>query len=245
MINRATAKLFEDAKANPLAGCLVSILQLPIFLGLYRGVNLLAKEGNLNEPFLFIPSLEGPVSPPDFRGLDWITSGWHTGWNGLPEPGLGWSMTLAFLVMPVVLVLGQAITMSTLSAPPDENASSVEKEQYEKTQGILRYLPLLIGYFSMQVPAGLTIYWFTSNLFTLLQSISVRGYYKANPPKIELPDYWSALDNAEGMSPAEKREAAKAGLSVGPKMEDMIDGMYKVALDHILRLVFCAIDIDP
>jgi len=223
MINRATAKLFEDAKANPLAGCLVSILQLPIFLGLYRGVNLLAKGGNLNEPFLFIPSLQGPVSPPDFTGLDWLTTGWHTGVNGLPEPGLGWSETVSFLIMPILLVVGQAFTMSTLSPPPDENASQVEKEQYEKTQGILRYLPLLIGYFSLSVPAGLTIYWFTSNLFTLLQSVAVRGYYQANPPKVDLPDYWSALDNDESMSPEDKREAAKAGLAVGPKMEDMLD----------------------
>jgi YidC/Oxa1 family membrane protein insertase len=73
MQNRYTAKLFEDAKQNPLAGCLVSLAQLPIFLGLYRGVRLLAIDGEIDEPFLWIPSLQGPVGPPDFRGLDWLT----------------------------------------------------------------------------------------------------------------------------------------------------------------------------
>ena len=45
MQNRAIAKLYEDANTNPLAGCLVSLAQLPIFLGLYRSVTRLAREG--------------------------------------------------------------------------------------------------------------------------------------------------------------------------------------------------------
>ena len=49
MQNRALSKLFEDANQNPLAGCLISLLQLPIFLGLYRSVTLLAKEGKVGE----------------------------------------------------------------------------------------------------------------------------------------------------------------------------------------------------
>jgi len=222
-VNRATAKLFEDAKANPLAGCIISLLQLPIFLGLYRSVTLLAKDGQLQEPFLFIPSLEGPVSPPTYRGLDWLIQGWHTGLNGLPEPSMGWATTLAFLVMPVVLVLGQSLTMSTLTPPVPENASDEEREQLEKSQGVLKFLPLLIGFFSLQVPAGLTIYWFTTNCFTLLQTVAVRSYYTANPPKVELPEYWSALDDVANMTPEERREAAKAGLAVGPKWEDIVD----------------------
>lgn len=218
MINRATAKLFEDANTNPLAGCLVSILQLPILLGLYRGVTLLAKDGQLAEPFLWIPSLEGPVQPPEYRDIDWLTTGWV---NNTPQ--LGWETTLLYLIMPLVLVLGQSITMRVLTPPPDENASAEEKEQAESTQRVLKFLPLLIGFFSLQVPAGLTIYWFTSNLYTLSQSLAIRAYYKANPPEIELPDYWDSLDNVENMSPEEKRKAAAAGMSVGPKWEDVLD----------------------
>lgn len=220
MINRATAKLFEDANANPLAGCLVSILQLPILLGLYRGVTLLAKDGKLEEPFLWIPSLAGPVNPPEYRDIDWLTN-WVDG-----APQLGWETTLLYLIMPIVLIIGQSITMNVLTPGPDENASAEEKEQMEKTQGVLKFLPLLIGVFSLQVPAGLTIYWFTSNLYTLSQSLAIRAYYKANPPDIELPDYWDSLDDVENMSPEEKRKAAAAGMSVGPKWEDVLDGKF-------------------
>jgi YidC/Oxa1 family membrane protein insertase len=225
MQNRATAKLMEDANQNPLAGCFVSILQIPVFLGLYRGVRLLAQEGRLQEPFLWIPSLEGPVSPPDYRGMDWLTQGWTQDVDeAFAHPSLGWQTTLAFLVMPVVLVVMQSITMRVLQPPMDDNMSKEEKETMEKSMGLLKFLPLMIGFFSLQVPAGLTIYWFTSNIFTLSQSLGVRSYYKANPPKIELPDYWDALDDVAKMSAEDRRKAAEAGIATGPNFEDLMDG---------------------
>lgn len=215
--NRAIGKLYEDAEQNPLSGCLVSLIQLPVFLGLYRGIRNLAQDGKIDEPFLWIPSLQGPVSPPDFRGLDWLTTGWI---DGVPQ--LGWETTIAFLIMPVILVLGQSLTMSILSPPVDEDAPEEERQQMEQSQTVLKFLPLLIGFFSLQVPAGLTIYWFTSNGFTLLQSLTVKAYYKANPPEIDLPDYWDALDDLASMTAEDKKKAAQAGIAVGPKMEDMI-----------------------
>ena len=211
-----------------LSGCLVSLAQLPIFLALYRSVTLLAKDGALNEPFLWIPSLQGPVSPPLYRGSEWISEGWVFDGSSLPIPQLGWETTLAYLVMPVLLVLGQSLTMSVLTPQPDtSNQTAEEKEQLESSQRILKFLPLLIGFFSLQVPAGLTVYWFTSNLFSVSQSLGVRKYYELNPPKIELPDYWDALGSDEDfMSPEDKRKAAQAGLATGPKFEDLLDGAF-------------------
>eukprot|EP00581_Thalassiosira_minuscula_P018974 CAMPEP_0183722972 /NCGR_PEP_ID=MMETSP0737-20130205/14747_1 /TAXON_ID=385413 /ORGANISM="Thalassiosira miniscula, Strain CCMP1093" /LENGTH=466 /DNA_ID=CAMNT_0025953221 /DNA_START=160 /DNA_END=1560 /DNA_ORIENTATION=+ len=219
MQNRAISKLYEDAKQNPLAGCITSFAQIPIFLGLYRSVTRLAAEGRLDESFLWIPSLEGPVSAENnYRGMEWLTQGWVDG-----HPSMGWEATLPFLVMPVVLVLMQSFTMKVLQPPPDESATEEEREQLESTQRILKFLPLMIGFFSLQVPAGLTIYWFTSNLFTVSQSLIIRGYYKANPPEIELPDYWDALDKGDEMTADEKREAAMAGLSTGPTFDQLMD----------------------
>jgi len=219
MRNKAIGKLYEDAKQNPLAGCVTSFVQIPIFLGLYRSVTRLAAEGRLDEPFLWLPTLEGPVSAANnFRGMEWLTEGWV---NGVPS--MGWEGTLPFLVMPVVLVLMQSFTMSVLQQPDDDSMSDEEKEKMEGTKKVLKFLPLMIGFFSLQVPAGLTIYWFTSNLFTVSQSLIIRGYYVANPPKIELPDYWDALDKADEMTADEKREAAMAGLSTGPSFDQLLD----------------------
>lgn len=219
MQNRAISKLYQDAEQNPLGGCITSFAQIPIFLGLYRSVTRLAAEGRLDEPFLWIPTLEGPVSPENnYRGMEWLTEGWVNG-----APSMGWEATLPFLVMPVILVLMQSFTMSVLQQPEDESATEEEKEQLKSTKTILKFLPLMIGFFSLQVPAGLTIYWFTSNLFTVSQSLIIRGYYAANPPKIELPDYWDALDKGDQMTADEKREAAMAGLSTGPSFGQLLE----------------------
>lgn len=229
--NRAIAKLYEDANQNPLSGCLVSLAQLPIFLGLYRGVRLLAIDGELQEPFLWIPSLEGPVSAPDYRGLDWLTTGWTDG-----VPAMGWETTLAFLAMPVILVLLQSITMQALQPPPDDSIGAEERATLERTQTVLKFLPLLIGFFALQVPAGLTIYWFSSNIFSLSQSLVVKAYFAANPPKIELPDYWdSALSGeAENMTPEERRKASQAGLTVGPTFPELVDqAKFHVYVDRL------------
>ena len=222
--NQAVGRLYQDADQNPLAGCLTSLAQLPIFLGLYRGVRQLAMAGELNEPFLWIPSLEGPTRPPDYRDLDWLTTGWHTvAGSSFPEPLMGWETTLAFLLMPVLLVVLQSATMQVLQPPVDEDASAEEKKQLESTQTVLKFLPLMIGFFSLQVPAGLTIYWVTTNLFTLTQSLAVRAYFKANPPKINLPEYWDSVvsGNVDDLTPEERRAAASAGLRVGPTLEEL------------------------
>ena len=223
--NRAVGKLYEDANQNPLSGCLLSLAQIPIFLGLYRGIRLLALDGALEEPFLFIPSLEGPVSPPTYRGLDWLLQGW-TSIDNMPTPQLGWETTLAFLTMPVLLVVLQSFTMSVLQPPVDQEATDEEKKQQETTQTVLKVLPLMIGFFSLQVPAGLTIYWLSSNLFTLTQSLAVKTYFAANPPEIELPEYWDQMSEKKDfkdMSPEERRKATEAGLSVGPSFEDLVN----------------------
>lgn len=232
--NQAVGRLYEDAEQNPLAGCLTSLLQLPIFLGLYRGIRLLALDGELQEPFLWIPSLQGPVSAEtDYRGMDWLLQGWtanpDAASGGFPfVPSMGWETTLAFLIMPVILVLLQTATMQALAPPSaDDSMDESTKETMDRTQTILKFLPLMIGFFSLQVPAGLTIYWFTSNIFTLSSSLGVRAYFKANPPQINLPDYWdTALSDEKDfsdMTPEERRQAMEAGIRIGPTMEELID----------------------
>lgn len=223
--NQLVGKLYEDADQNPLSGCFLSLLQLPLILGLYRGVRLLALDGKLDEPFLWIPSLQGPVTAEtDYRGMDWLMKGWEQ-IDGTWTPQLGWETTLAFCVMPVLLVLGQKLTMEALQ-PPEADDSSMDEEakkSLETTKTVLKFLPLLIGFFSLQVPAALTIYWFTSNFFTLSQALIVRKYYEQNPPEINLPEYWDALGEDENeMTPEERRAAAKAGIAKGPTIEDWI-----------------------
>ena len=44
----------------------------------------------------------------------------------------------------------------------------------------------MIGYFSANVPAGLGLYWMTSNVFSVAGSLGAKAYLKANPPKLDV-----------------------------------------------------------
>merc|ERR1719506_3387361 len=92
--------------------------------------------------------------------------GWLTEWsNGAPK--LGWDATLAYLVLPVLLVVSQYISTSILTPKTDDPAQ-------QQSQAILKFLPLMIGWFSLNVPSGLGLYWLTNNLVTTLSTVLIR-----------------------------------------------------------------------
>jgi len=166
-LNSELQKLYSENNVNPLAGCLPSLAQIPIFIGLYRSVLNLAKEDKLVEPFLWLPSLEGPVA--DYtEGIGWLTGNAEKGlaWSGV-NPPLGWHDTLAYLVLPVALVISQYISTAILTPKSDDPAQ-------QQSQAILKFLPLMIGWFSLNVPSGLGLYWMTNNVVTTLTTVLIR-----------------------------------------------------------------------
>lgn len=173
VMNQKVAEFYQTNEVNPLAGCLPAIVQLPVFIGLYRAVLTLAKEDKLNEPFLWLPSLEGPVYGADpASATSWLFSGWQ---NGVPS--LGWEDTIAFLTIPVFLVLSTTVSQK-LSLPKDPTPE--QKAQQDNI--VLKLLPLLFGYFSISVPAALGVYWVTNNIVTTLLTLQIKSSLEANPP---------------------------------------------------------------
>jgi YidC/Oxa1 family membrane protein insertase len=78
VMNQKIAEFYKEKEINPLAGCIPSIVQIPVFIGLYRSVLTLAKENRLDEGFLWLPTLEGPTFGADpAHGSDWILKGWY------------------------------------------------------------------------------------------------------------------------------------------------------------------------
>jgi YidC/Oxa1 family membrane protein insertase len=153
------ARLYKEAGVNPLAGCLPTLVTLPVWIGLYRALSNVADEGLLKEGWFWIPSLAGPTS------LAAQKAGAGTSWlfpfvDGAPP--IGWSAAGAYLVLPVALIASQYITQKMMSPQSDDPAA-------QQSQAILKFLPLMIGWFSLNVPAGLTLYWFTNNLLSTAQ----------------------------------------------------------------------------
>lgn len=165
LLNQLTAKLYEDAEVNPLAGCLPALAQIPIFIALYRSLLNLASNSDFNEPFLWLPSLAGPLYGQQ-RGMDWLTQNWVDG-----IPSLGWHDTVAFLSIPVILIVTQSISQNLLSPPTPDDPKA------QQTQRILKYLPFMVGYFSLSVPSGLGLYWITNNLISTSISLAIKVRY--------------------------------------------------------------------
>jgi len=162
VMNKKVAELYQSNDINPLAGCIPAIVQIPVFIGLYRAVLNLAKEDLLNESFLFLPNLEGPTYGADpTHGMDWLMQGWVNG-----VPALGWADTASFLIMPVLLVVSQFASV-TLMQPKGQDAAS--------SNAVLKLLPLMIGWFSLSAPSALSIYWLTNNIVTTSITLAIKN----------------------------------------------------------------------
>ncbi|XP_058109724.1 inner membrane protein PPF-1, chloroplastic [Magnolia sinica] len=170
-IQLETSRLYRQAGVNPLAGCFPTLATIPVWIGLYQALSNVANEGLLTEGFFWIPSLAGPTTiaaRQSGSGISWL----------IPfvdgHPPLGWSDTAAYLVLPVLLVLSQYVSMELMKPPQTDDAS-------KNTLLIFKFLPLMIGYFSLSVPSGLSIYWFTNNVLSTAQQVWLRKLGGAKP----------------------------------------------------------------
>ncbi|EPS60581.1 inner membrane protein [Genlisea aurea] len=171
-IQLETARLYREAGVNPLAGCLPTLATIPVWIGLYQALSNVANEGLLTEGFFWIPSLGGPTTiaaRQSGSGISWL----------LPfvdgQPPLGWHDTAAYLVLPVLLVVSQYVSMEIMKPPQTDDPAQ------KNSLLILKFLPLMIGYFSLSVPSGLSIYWFTNNVLSTAQQVWLRKLGGAKP----------------------------------------------------------------
>jgi YidC/Oxa1 family membrane protein insertase len=82
-------------------------------------------------------------------------------------PTLGWPDTISFLILPVALVISQFASMELMKPKTDDPAQA-------QSNAILKFLPLMIGWFSLNVPAALGIYWVVNNVVTTGTSVLIR-----------------------------------------------------------------------
>jgi hypothetical protein len=89
-------------------------------------------------------------------------------------PALGWDDTKLFLIVPVVLVVSQYLSQALIT-PKNQDPSQ------QQANTILKVLPLMIGWFSLNVPAALGIYWVANNIITTAITMQIRSAFEASP----------------------------------------------------------------
>lgn len=143
-------QLYREAGVNPASGCLPILIQMPIWIALYRALFIMADRGILREGWLWIPSLAEP------RNLEWLTN--RANWG--PE-------TIAYLILPILTVVTQLIVQRMIA--PTMSSSSADDPSAAIMSQMNTIMPLMFGFFALQVPSGLVLYWVTSNIFQLVQ----------------------------------------------------------------------------
>lgn len=144
-LSQEQMKLYKDAGVNPLAGCLPTVIQMPIWIGLYSALNILSKTPEFQTPFLWLANLAAMPNTSDILG------------------------NLSDFILPVITVITQFITQKMMTP-------TTQDPQAQSMNSMMSIMPLMFGFFCLQVPAGLVVYWVASNLFSMVQQYFTTGW---------------------------------------------------------------------
>ena len=182
-------KLYREAGVNPLSGCLPTLVQFPIWIGLYQSINSVLADTPLELMNLgknvyagFQPIVD--ILPLQSRFL-WLNLA-----NPDPTP----------FVLPV-LVAGTMWLQQKLMTQP-----STDPQQASMNQTMQLMMPLMFGYFTMQFSSGLALYFIISNVIGIVLQWGIE--------RLEGP---VAIAGASASAPAAGKEKVIHGKQAGRK----------------------------
>lgn len=185
--SKAMQDLYRKHNYNPMGGCLVMVLQLPVFIGLYRGLMI---DIELRQAPLLGDSIRwcSDLSAPD-RLFDWSAFMPDFINSGVGIFGLGPYFNL-LPVLTVVLFLAQQKMF--MPPPADEQAAMQQK--------IMKYMMIFIGLMFYKVASGLCLYFIVSSLWGICER---KVLPKAQPA--------TALSPSDDEKPAKREPKPAAG----------------------------------
>jgi YidC/Oxa1 family membrane protein insertase len=185
MLQQETLRLYKERGINPAAGCLPSLIQLPIIWALY---SVLQKMVTL-KPEAVIAEVNKYVYS-DFLKLHSV---WDTAFFGLPLGEM--PSKLISTIGPLILIVPVAtgffqFILSKMMMPAKNPTAIIEKDIEKKipvdkkdaedfasafqSQSLFIF-PVMIGFFSYSFPIGLSLYWNTFTIFGIIQQYKITG----------------------------------------------------------------------
>jgi YidC/Oxa1 family membrane protein insertase len=143
-MTRRMTELYRKDNIHPASGCLPMLIQFPILLGLYT---------LLRNPLNFIPEDMVPMIMAIHDQFLWIPD------LSQPDP---WGLPI---IAGITTFLSMTITQ--MSTP---ETGGMNMGQMQGMMKMMKYFfPVMIVWMGHTFPAGLTLYWFIGNLFTIVQ----------------------------------------------------------------------------
>ncbi len=157
-----TMKLYKDSGTNPFASCLPILLQMPIFLALFRLIDQAAKHPEDPRGFL-TTKLANQFGDATLFGARISESFTSTEVSGVR------------ILAAVLVVAMTATTFLTQRQLMSKNMpADAMTGQYAQQQKMLLYvLPVVFAVGGIAFPIGVLFYWTTSNLWTMAQQFYV------------------------------------------------------------------------
>ena len=152
--------------ADSLLGCLPLLIQMPIFFGLYRVINIMLQ----GTPLALLDMKFRLWEIYDLASLLPIDNTFL--WVNLAQPD-------PFLVLPI-LVAGTMFLQQKLMMPAKDDKDTPKKGAEDDNpaaqmqQSMLYTMPLMFGFFAMSFGSGLAIYFIISNIIGIGQGYIVR-----------------------------------------------------------------------
>lgn len=191
-----TMKLYKETGTNPFASCLPILLQMPIFLALFRLIDQAAKNP-ADERGLMTETLNRQFGDAVFLGAKISDTFLDTN-----DTGVRLLAAILVLAMTATTFLTQRQLMSK-NMPPDALSGP-----YAQQQKLLLYvLPVVFAVGGIAFPVGVLFYWTTSNLWTMGQQF----YVIRNNPAPGTPAFKAKQER-------DQAKASRRGLPVDPEV---------------------------
>ncbi len=194
-LSQATMQMYKERGINPLAGCFPMLLQMPVFIALYRMLwNAFELRG---ASFLWIDDL----SQPDRLFRIPFTDG-LTVFNG----ALQW-----FNILPILVAVAMMLSMKL--------APTTGPSQNPQQKMMMRIMPIFFGFISYGFSSGLNLYVFTSTVLGVVQSRLIRVTDIAGP-KVTATEPAPAPDDkapAKKPVPAKQKKPSRDGRRKKPQ----------------------------
>jgi len=167
-LNEEMMKFYKQEGINPAAGCFPLLLQLPVFFGLFQVIRGLSSTGPL--AFLAIR-----VPKPDYLSTD------SEMYRAIVRSGgrlISWGFDLAQSASGtagsartpyILLVLAYGASGWVQQSMANKRNMTQATGTAAQMQQIMKIFPLFMALFAWSMPAGLVVYWFASNLWTIGQ----------------------------------------------------------------------------
>ncbi len=167
---QATLELYRKEKINPIAGCLPTLIQIPVFFSLYK-VLFITIEMRQAPFFGWIRDLSAPDPSNVFNLFGLIP------YDPVSLPLLGGFLMIG--AWPLLMGFTQWLQMKLAPASPDPAQAAV-----------LNWMPVIFTFMLAKFPAGLVIYWTWNNSLSVIQQSIVM---RKNGVRIELWDKLRAM----------------------------------------------------